>query len=98
SEDVADLEAAWRLPDDRAQGRNLPPKKGADPAQLTYKEFGKLGKHVAHAMEVFGRDQVHVVFFDDLRSDPAGVYQDLLEFLGLPHDGRVNFESQNVSK
>lgn len=98
SEDVENFESAWRLSDARAHGEKMPAKFGADPAQLNYKEFGQLGKHVKHAIDVFGRDQVHVVFFDDLRSDPAGVYQDLLEFLGLPHDGRTSFESQNVSK
>jgi hypothetical protein len=98
SEDVEDLEPAWALSDERAQGRSLSAKFGADPAQLTYKEFGQLGRHVFRAIDLFGRSQVHIVFFEDLRSDPAGVYQDLLEFLGVPHDNRVEFQSQNVSK
>jgi len=40
-------------------------------------------RYVARWYERFGRDQVKVVLFDDLRSDTDAVYRDILKFLGV---------------
>lgn len=36
------------------------------------------------------------IFNEDLSKDPAKVYKETLEFLGLPCDGRKNFERANI--
>jgi hypothetical protein len=42
---------------------------------------------VKRYFDLFGRQQVHVVIFDDFARDTAAAYHDVLEFLGLeaPH-------------
>ncbi len=48
--------------------------------------------------DTFGRDNVHVVLFDDLKGNPAGTYEDILEFLGVDSAFRVQFEVHNANK
>ena len=38
--------------------------------------------------DTFGRDQVHVVLFEDFIRDPAAAYRGVLEFLGVDPDFR----------
>lgn len=82
-ETVTDLEQAWRLIPERRAGRKVP-RTCLDARQLLYDEAARLGTHVERFFEVVGRERCHVVVFDDLKSDLAGVHRRLLDFLGLP--------------
>jgi len=99
AEDIEDFEQAWRMGPEREQGRSLPKTaRPLDHTEMTYMEFGQLGKRVKHALEIFPANQVHVVVFDDMKADPMGTYRSLLEFLGLEYDGRDTFDVKNVSR
>lgn len=54
-----------------------------------------LGQQMRDLLEVFPRDQVHWIFFDDFKSDTAGEYRRALAFLGLPDDRRDVFQRVN---
>jgi hypothetical protein len=82
-ETVADLEAAWRLIEERRKGRSVP-RSCVDARQLFYDEVAQFGKHVGRFFEVVGRERCHVILFDDLKADPARAYEKLLQFLDLP--------------
>jgi hypothetical protein len=45
----------------------------------------------------FGRDQVHVVIFDDFIRDPAAAYRAALEFLGVDAAFKPDLEIVNAS-
>jgi hypothetical protein len=77
-----DLGRAWRLIEDRRNGRHVP-RSCVDARQLFYDEAARFGKHVGRFFEVVGRERCHVILFDDLRADPGKVYDELLAFLGL---------------
>jgi hypothetical protein len=81
-ETVAHLEKAWNLVGERRQGRKVP-RTCLDARQLYYDEAGRLGKNVSHFFDVIGREHCHVVVFDDLKANPAKVYAEMLDFLGL---------------
>jgi hypothetical protein len=99
TEDVADFQEAWRLSDERREGRRMPrSSKTVDPFQHVYADMGKLGAQVARVMELFPRENVHIVFFDDLKDRPDEVYEGLLGFLGLNPFPKSSFEGKNVSK
>jgi hypothetical protein len=49
-------------------------------------EAGLYAAQVERYMEVFGKDRVKVLFFEDLVRDPGGVLKDLLGFLGVSAD------------
>ena len=89
-ETAIDFAEAWRLVPERAAGRRIP-SSCLDPRMLRYDLAGKLGDAVEHFFDVVGRERCHVVVHDDLIDRPADVYAGMLDFLGLPHDGRSEF-------
>ncbi len=96
TEDVADFEAAWRLQDERRNGRRLP-TVNYQPDFVLYGPFCRLGEQLQRLYAQVERSRVHVVVFDDLNADPAGVYRETLGFLGLKDDGRRIYAARNVT-
>ncbi len=91
------FEAAWQLQVERSMGRSLPP--GCyEPQLLQYHRMALLGFQVERLFRTVSQDQVHVVYFDDLKSSIAEVYSGVVDFLGLPHDGRTEFPRVNDTK
>jgi hypothetical protein len=50
---------------------------------LFYREVAKYEQQVRRYLDVFGRENVHVIIFDDFESDTAGVYRETCRFLGV---------------
>lgn len=96
-EDVEDFKVAWRLQERRRRGYEIP-MYCRDPKVLLYGEVAKLGVQLERLYEQVSRDQVHVIVFDHFRQDTLQVYRRVLDFLGLPDDGRVSFPVVNPSK
>jgi hypothetical protein len=94
-ETVRDFAEAWRLQGQRELGRRIP-RRCADARQLQYAEVARLGKHVQHFLAAVGRERCHIILHEDLAADPGAVYRGLLAFLGLPDDGRREFEPRRV--
>ena len=97
NEDVDDFEEAWRLQEPRARGENMP-KWCRDPSLLQYKAVASQGEQVERLLEVFPREQVMLIVFDDFTRSTAEVYKRVLEFLDVPHDDRTEFPRVNESK
>ncbi len=51
-----------------------------------YVELGLYSEQVKRYLQTFGRDQILILLFPDLRRDPAKVLKRTLDFLGLPED------------
>lgn len=93
-EDEQDFETAWRLQDARQKGESIP--KGAKRLRtLLYGEVAMLGRQMTELLEIFPRTQVHWVFHEDLKTDPARAYAGVLAHLGVPDDGRDVFPKVN---
>ena len=96
-ENVPDFEVAWRLQERRAQGVDLPPRsRGA--FLLQYREFGRFGTQAERLLSLFPRSQVKLILYDDFTASPQRVYDETIEFLNLPHDGRTEFPRINENK
>lgn len=95
--DQQDFQRAWTLQDERAQGRQLP-RNCRTPELLQYRKIGRLGEQVERLLEIFPREQVMFILFDDLKKDASGVYRRTLDFLGLPDDGRAEFPVVNANQ
>jgi len=94
---VADFEAAWRLQERRSRGLDLPTgSRGA--FLLQYAEMGRLGTQVERLLSTFPACQVKLILYDDFAASPRAVYDDVIAFLGLPHDGRAEFPRINDNK
>lgn len=96
-EDVEDFATAWGLQDARARGERLP-AHCRTPALLQYAEVGKIGARVERLLQIAGRENCHVVLFDDFISDTLGCYRRLLDFIGVDYDGQTEFPPVEVSK
>lgn len=93
-ENVADFAEAWRLSPERAAGRALPRLCRA-PATLVYDEACSTGGQLERFFAATRPEQRLVLFQEELGADTPGVYRRALDFLGLPDDGRTEFERVN---
>ncbi len=96
-EDEADFAKAWRLQEARARGEHIP-RRCLEPRVLQYAAVGRLGDQIERLFQQAGRQQCHVVVFDDFVADPRKVYEQVLEFLGVDYDGRSEFPQQQSSQ
>jgi len=96
-EDEPDFGKAWSLQPVRREGLSIP-KYCREPAFLQYGEVGSLGHQLEHLFEVFPKDQVKAVLFDDLAASTQTIYCDILAFLGMPPDGKKEFPPVNRNK
>jgi Sulfotransferase domain len=81
AEDVGDFETALGLDDARRAGRSLPP--GSNPLGAVYRDNALFGGQLSHWLEIFPRDQVMVIIFDDFVRDTPTKFKEVLEFLEI---------------
>jgi hypothetical protein len=93
-EDIVDLEQAVLAEPERIAN---PVDRGNRWPQriLHYREIVSYAAQVSTYFEVFGRDRVHVILFDDFKTDTAGVYEKVLGFLGVDSSFETSFEVVN---
>jgi Sulfotransferase domain len=92
-----DFEKAWRLQERRSRGLDIPPaSRGA--FLLQYGEVGRFGSQVQRLLSLFPREQVKLILYDDFTASPAKIYDEVVEFLEVPHDGRSEFPRVNENK
>lgn len=92
-----EFERAWALVPERRNGMHIP-RSCVEPRFLDYWEAGSLGKHLDRFFDLIGRERCLISVFDDFRSDPGREYSRVLDFLGLDHDHRSEFEVHAESK
>jgi hypothetical protein len=97
NEDQVDFETAWGLQDERALGRHLPPRC-IEPFFIQYREVGLLGKYLEQVLTVIPKNQLKLVFYEDFRDDIRGVYDEVIEFLGLPPYPDAHFPILNSNR
>ena len=96
-EDLADFAEALAAEDDRRRGERIP-ADALRPEALYYRHSVRFADQLRHWFEVFGRDRMHVIVFDDLVSDPRAVYRGTLEFLGIDAEHEVDLTVYNPNK
>ncbi len=97
NEDRSDFVEAWNLQEERRKGRHHPERCIA-PQILQYRDLASFSCHLERVLTVFPKEQVRCVVFENFVANPREVYLDVLEFLGLPDDGRVDFPRINSAK
>lgn len=96
-EDQDDFEKAWELEQDRLQGKHIPPLARLE-FTTRYQSIGKYSEYVKNYFDVCGQDNVHVILFDELKSNPRETYEQLLAFLDLDIQLPEEFTVANASK
>lgn len=96
-ESESDFETAWRLQERRSRGLDLPPRSRGS-FLLQYAQLGQFGTQTQRLLSTFPRPQVKLILFDDFAASPQTVYDELIDFLGIPHDHRTVFPRVNDNK
>lgn len=93
--------AVFELEDERLRGEEE--RIIADPSyysfnhsHYTYRARGYYADQLERLEHLFGRDRIHVVDVGDFCASPEPVYEQILDFLHLPHRGLPVFRRQNV--
>jgi hypothetical protein len=95
AEDITDFEQALAAEDDRRRGERVPARR--NPRMMLYRERASYSSQLERWFDIFGRDRVHVIIFEDFLREPAAVFRRLLEFLDVDPDYRPpSFASHNV--
>lgn len=97
SEDVADFQQSWRLQTPRRDAHEVP-RGCREQAILQYRSVYHYAEQLPRLFEQLPANQVLIQLFDSLVEDPRGVYNRVLEFLGVEDDGRTTFPSVNAAK
>jgi hypothetical protein len=98
NEPLASFEDALAAEPDRRTGQGL--GRQTYLAQgLFYREVVRYTAQVARYIELFGRDRVHLVLYDELVEDTPAAYRRVLEFLEVdPAHGPSNFSEVNTNR
>jgi hypothetical protein len=96
-ETESDFESAWRLQERRARGLDLP-LRIPSPLLIQYAEIGRFGTQAQRVLTHFPKEQVKLILFDDFAASPRKVYDEVMEFLEVPHDNRTAFPRINENK
>jgi hypothetical protein len=91
-ETVSDFRQAWSLQKFR---RLHPPRTIIDGHWLQYRLVCSIGTQLGRVFELVPKNRVLLVFLDDMREDPARIYDEVLQFLNVPTDGRTYFPIVN---
>ncbi len=90
-EPIRDFEAALAAEDDR----KADPSRVEQPELLYYGEIVRYTDQLERYVDTFGRENVHVILFDDLVEDEAAVYRDVCRFLDIDPTVDPGFEKAN---
>ena len=91
-ENLEDFAAAYRRPEASTQAAS------SFRQELPYQRVARYGEQLDRFVDKFGSDQIHVSLYDDLKRDPAGVYTDLMRFLGLSDNQPPDFRTYNAQR
>ena len=80
-ENIRDFGAAVAADEDRLAGRRVP--KAGNARWYVYRPLARFGEQLERWLQVFPREQVHLIVFDDFAADTAVQFRALLEFLGV---------------
>ena len=102
-EDIEDFGAALEAEEDRKRGLRLPkgpliPDEARVVKDLFYGEIARYARQVERYFDAFGRENVHVIVYDDFRADTTGEYEKALRFLDVDPGFRPELEVVNPNK
>ncbi len=66
--------------------------------RLFHTDAAMYADQVKRYLDVFGRERVHFILYDDFKANPRKVYRDLLRFLDVDPDFELDFEVVNSNR
>jgi len=96
-ETIDDFYVAWQKSPERRTGQFVS-KWCRDSKCLDYQGLSLFGEQLERLLDKVDAARVHVIVFDDLKSEPQKVYQETLEFLGVTCFARQNYFPRNEAR
>ena len=87
-EEITDFETALEADEMNIKLRGDGPKR---PNGLAYWQMASFSLQISTYFAEFGRDNVHVIVYEDFKADTRRVYKQTLDFLGVPTDFEPQF-------
>jgi hypothetical protein len=97
-ENVKKFEEAIFFCNDKAERYREKIEKKIGMRQPPYLELPRLGEQTKRYIDVFGRENVHIIIFDEYRDDNEKTYRKVLNFLGIDESFRPEFRVANSNK
>ncbi|MBN2060685.1 MAG: sulfotransferase [Deltaproteobacteria bacterium] len=94
AENIADFQKAFYLEPERRKGYHMP-KGLLWPSSLYYSERIKYSEQVSRYLDIFPKDQIKIVIFEDFKADNLSAYRDILGFLDVADDFKPLFNVYN---
>ena len=98
SENEASLAKALKLEETRMQMNELPPLVDIANKLFYIHNARSLINNIKRYYKIFGKQNVHLVVFDDLKSNPVIEYSKVLDFLGVDNSFLPEFAIHNKGK
>ena len=96
-ENISDFKSALNLEEVRKQGEKIP-KTNRNRESLYYKEVASYAEQVKRYINVFGRENVHIIKFDEFKSQTDKVYKNVLKFLNVDDSYSPSYQVANPNK
>lgn len=96
NEHIKNFSVAWDAQPQRQRGENVS-RFCVEPKLLLYGAACKLGSQLEKLYQLCDHSQVQVVFLEDIKTDAASVYKQVLRFLEVPADHRQDFSVVNAA-
>jgi hypothetical protein len=97
NENIESFEDAWIAQKERKEGQRIP-SLCWESRWLQYGENCKLGAQVQRLLAMASSECVLVLALDDMRQNARSTYLQVLNFLNVPDDGRMDFAAKNTAK
>ncbi|RMF05201.1 hypothetical protein D6764_05260, partial [Candidatus Woesearchaeota archaeon] len=82
-EDVKSFEKALALEDARKKDERLVPATAWNPFRVQYSEHVRFSKYIRNYLRAFRRENILILFLEDMKKDMPRVYRTVLKFLGV---------------
>jgi len=97
NEDTADFQQALEKQTERMRGLSIPPTCYF-PEGLFYTEVAKYHDKIKRYIDIFTRDNIHVILFDDFTRNTAQCYRETLDFLEVEANFQAEFDLEKAAK
>jgi hypothetical protein len=97
-EDEPDFKRAMELEFERRAGKHLPARTRLPAACFYYRDVADFFPQVKRYLDVFGRDRVKIILFEDFKKHTREIYTDTLNFLEIDPNFTPDFKIVNANK
>lgn len=96
-EPITNFEEALDAEEGRRNG-SIPTHSSRPPKLFYYSQVARYTEQIKRYEAVFGSENLHVIIFDDLKSDAQSVYKETLSFLGVDADFKADLRPRNKNR